>query len=90
MREIELVEDDLGHHADASPKIAKGMAKVLSANRTGDRWAPRFFLLLWRLVEYSSATLFCKLDDLFHGLRSLVVDDVLDVASVSWYIHYVQ
>ena len=90
MREVELVEDDLGHHTDASPKITQGIAEVLSANRTIDHRASRVFFLLWRLVEYSSATFFRKLDNLHCGKRSLVVDDVLDVAGVSWYMHYVQ
>ena len=90
MREVELVEDDLGHYADASPKIAQGVAEVFSANRTCDRWAPWIFFLLWGLIEYSCATLFCELDDLRCGQRSLVVDDVLDVVSVGWYMHHVQ
>ena len=54
MHEVELVEDDLGHYADASPEVTQGIAVVLSANRTIDRWASRVFFLLWRLVEYSS------------------------------------
>ena len=90
MHEVEFVEDDLGHYADASPKITQGIAEVLSANRTIDRWASRFFFLLWRLVEYSSATFVRKLNNLYCGQRSLVVDDVFDVAGVSLYMHYVQ
>ena len=39
MSEVELVEDDLGHYADASPKVTQGITEVLSANRTIDRWA---------------------------------------------------
>ena len=90
MHEVEFVEDDLGHYADASPKVTQRIAEVLSANRTIDHWASRVFFLLWRLVEYSSATFFRKFDNLHCGQRSLVVDDVLDVAGVSWYMHYVQ
>ena len=90
MREVESVEDDLGHYANASPKVTQGIAEVLSANRTINRWASRVFFLFWRLVEYSSATFFCELNNLRCGQRLLVVDDVLDVASVSWYMHYVQ
>ena len=89
MREVELVEDDLGHDADASPKVTQGVAKVLSANRTIDRWASRVFFLLGRLVEYRTTTFFRKLDNLHCGQRSLVVDDVLDVAGISWYMHHV-
>ena len=58
MREVEFVEDDLGHYADTSPKVTQGIAEVLSANRTIDRWASRVFFLLGRLVEHSSATFF--------------------------------
>ena len=90
MREVELVEDNLGHYADACPKVTQGIAEVLSANRTIDHWTPRIFFLLGRLVDYSSATFLRKLDNLRCGQRSLVVDDVLDVAGVSWYMHYVQ
>ena len=90
MREVEFVEDDFGHYADASPKVTQGIAEVLSANRRIDCWASRVFFLLWRLVEYSSATFFRKLNNLYCGQRSLVVDDVLDVAGVSWYMHHVQ
>ena len=90
MREVEFVEDDLGHYADTSPKVTQGIAEVLSANRAIDRWASWVFFLLWRLVEYSSATFFRKLDNLHCGQQSLVVDNVLDVAGVSWYMHYVQ
>ena len=61
MREVESIEDDLGHYADASPKVTQGIAEVLSPDRTIDRWASRVFFLLWRLVEYSSATFFCEL-----------------------------
>ena len=90
MREVESIEDDLGHYADASPKVTQGIAEVLSANRLIDRWPSRVFFLLRRLVEYSCATLFYEFDDLRRGQRSLVVDDGVDVASVSWYMHYVQ
>ena len=90
MHEVELVEDDLGHYADTSPKVTQGIAEVLSANRTIDRWASRVFFFPWRLVEYCSATYFCKLDNLHCGQRSIVVDDVFDVAGVSLYMHYVQ
>ena len=90
MHEVELVEDDLGHYADASPKVTQGIAKVFSANRTIDHWASRVFFLLWWLVEYSSATFFCELNNLRCGQRSLVVDDVFDVVGVSWYMHHVQ
>ena len=90
MREVESVKDDLGNYADASPKVTQDIAEVLSANREIDCWASRVFFLLWRLVEYSSATFFRKLNNLHCGQRSFVVDDVLDVASVSWYMQYVQ
>ena len=90
MREVEHVEDDLGHYADASPKVTQGIAEVLSANRTIDRWASRVFLFRWRLVEYCSATFFHKLDNLHCGQRPLVVDDVFDVAGVGWHMHHVQ
>ena len=90
MREIEVVKDNLRHYADASSKVTQGIAEVLSANRTIDRWASRVFFLLWWLVEYSSATFIRKLDNLHCGQRSLVVDDVYDVAGVSLYMHYVQ
>ena len=89
MCEVEFFEDDLGHYADASPKVTQGIAEVLSANRTIDHWASRVFFLLWRLVEYSSATFFCELNNLHCGHWSLVVDDVLDVVGVSWYMHHV-
>ena len=82
MCEVELVKDDLGHHADTGPKVAQSVAEVLSADLTGDRWAPRVFFLLRRLVEYGCATLFCEFDDLRRGQWSLVVDDVLDIASI--------
>ena len=90
MHEVELVEDDLGHYADASPNITQGLAEILSANRTIDHWASRVFFLLWRLVEYSSATFVRKLNNLYCGQRSLVVDDVLNVAGVSWYMYHIQ
>ena len=45
MCEVELVEDDLGHYADASPKVTQDVAEVLSADRACDRWAPWIFLL---------------------------------------------
>ena len=67
MREVELVEDDLRHYADTSPKVTQGIAEVLSANQTIDHRASRVFFLLWRLVEYSSATFFRKLDNLRCG-----------------------
>ena len=38
MREVEFVEDDFGHYADASQKVTQGIAEVLSANRAIDRW----------------------------------------------------
>ena len=81
MREVESVEDDLGHYADASPKVTQGIAEVLSANRAIDRWASWVFFLLWRLVEYSSATFLRELNNLHCRQQSLVVDDVLDVAA---------
>ena len=37
MREIEVVKDNLGHYADASPKVTQGIAEVLSANRAIER-----------------------------------------------------
>ena len=90
MREVDLGEDDLGHYADAIPKVTQGIAEVLSDNRTIDHWASRVFFLLWWLVEYSSATFIRKLDNLHCGQGSLVVDHVFDVAGVSLYMHYVQ
>jgi hypothetical protein len=45
MSEVQLVEDDLGHHANASPKVAQGMAEVLCSNRACDFWATWSLLL---------------------------------------------
>ena len=90
MREVEFVEDDFGHYVEASPKVTQGIAEVLSANRAIDRWASRVSFLLWRLVEYSCVTLFRELNDLHRGQGSFVVDDVLDVESISWHMHYIQ
>ena len=54
MREVEFVKDDLGHYADASPKVTQGVAKVLSANRTIDRWASRVFFLHWSWLSIAA------------------------------------
>ena len=42
------------------------------------------------MIEYRCATLFRELDNLHGGKKSLVVDDVLDVMGVRWYMHHIQ
>ena len=54
MREVEFIEDNLGHYADASPKVTQGIAEVLSANRAVDRWASRVFFLLWSWLSIAA------------------------------------
>lgn len=45
------------------------------------------FLLLKKLIEYSSSTIFSKLDNLRGGDWSLVGQHVLEIVSICWYLH---
>ena len=85
MREVQLVEDGLGHNAYASPKVAQGVLEILDPDGSCNYGAPRI-LLLRKTAEYSSATLFHQLDNLRGRWWSFVVDDVLDVLGVGRYM----
>jgi hypothetical protein len=86
MCEVQLIEDGLGHNAHACPKITQGVIKLLGANGACDCGAPRVLLLLKEMVEYSCATLFHQLDDLYGWQGSHVVDDVFNVLCIRRYM----
>ena len=61
---VEFIINYLCHDTDACSQIAKSVLKVLSSDGTCDGGASWFLLLLQERVEYSYATLTCKLHNL--------------------------
>ena len=87
---VKFIINYLWHGADACSQIAKSMLKVLSSDETCDGAASWFLLLLLKRVEYSYATLFCKLHDLGGRQDPLVAKDILEILGVRGNLHSIK
>jgi len=76
---VKFIINYLWHDADACSQITKSMLKVLSSDGTCDGGASWFLLLLQERVEYSCATLTCKLHELGGRQDPLVAKDNLEI-----------
>jgi hypothetical protein len=64
--------------------------EVLCLDRVVDSWTAQILFLLRKLLTYSCATLLISIDH-FHGRQQLLVaNDVLEIESISWYLHHIQ
>ena len=87
---VKFIINYLWHDADACSQIAKRVLKELSSDGTWDGGASWFLLLLQERVEYSYATLFCKLHDLGGRQDPLVAKDILEILGVRGNLHSIK
>ena len=87
---VKFIINYLWHDADACSQIAKSVLKVWSSDRTCDGGASWFLLILQERVEYSCATLICKLHDFGGRQDPLVAKDILEILGVRGNLHSIK
>jgi hypothetical protein len=87
---VKFIINYLWHDVDACSQIAKSVLKVLSSDGTCDGGASWFLLLFQERVEYSCATLTCKLYDLGGRQDPLVAKDILEILGIRGGLHSIK
>src|SRR6185437_14360959 len=87
---VKFIINYLWHDADARSQIAKSVLKVLSSDGTCDGGASWFLFLLQERIEYSCATLICKVHDLSGRQDPLIAKDILEILGVRGNLHSIK
>jgi hypothetical protein len=87
---IQLIIDYLWHDTHACSKITEGLIKLLGANQTRDGWNAWVTHLIRKTIKDSRTASFRKHKPICLRYWSLLVEDILQIPSISRDLHGVQ